>query len=537
MNSVVGVNSKVPKVFDCTLRDGGYYNNWDFPLEVVNSYLASLRELEIYGVELGFRSNLKGSHRGPFAYTTDATIETLNLPENYLYAVMINASELPENTQGISQFVNQLFADSQKSRVQLVRIAAHYFEVPKSLIAMEALKSKGYLVAINLMGINLGDSEKLLESLDLKALKQICEVLYLADSNGRLIPEEYSKLVDMFGSGLQIPVGVHTHDNKGLAMANSLAAVSKGATWVDATVTGMGRGPGNTKLENLILELNSTISASPRKMGKLLNVIEGYFGPEQRRLNWGTNSFYHIAAHQNVHPLRVQELLGNSEVTPEQLLEFLSPEQGIKTLRIKEPSLTEQKEGLTWLDSQLKKQRILVLANNTVLKKYGNAINQFISKFDPLVISINGSGLDSIRKIDLIVASFETRVLDSFNLAQKNKIPFLSPFKIVYEDDTSPEIQQICYPLEISETDFEVSDSRIVLNSDEAITYLLSILMSRKSSQIWLAGVNGNSNNLFTHAKLLSYFSKLSKIYNLENIVSLTPTTLPLREESIFELM
>jgi hypothetical protein len=233
----------------------------------------------------------------------------------------------------------------------------------------------------------------------------------------------------------------------------------------------------------------------------------------------------------------VQELLGNSEVTPEQLLEFLSPEQGIKTLRIKEPSLTEQKEGLIWLDSQLKKQRILVLANNTVLKKYGNAINQFISKFDPLVISINGSGLDSIRKIDLIVASFETRVLDSFNLAQKNKIPFLSPFKIAYEDDTSPEIQQICYPLEISETDFEVSDSRIVLNSDEAITYLLSILMSRKSSQIWLAGVNGNSNNLLTHAKLLSYFSKLSKIYNLENIVSLTPTTLPLREESIFELM
>ena len=57
-------------ILDCTLRDGGYYNNWDFDSEIVNKYLVSMAESNIQFVELGFRFIASETFRGAFAYTT-----------------------------------------------------------------------------------------------------------------------------------------------------------------------------------------------------------------------------------------------------------------------------------------------------------------------------------------------------------------------------------------------------------------------------------------------------------------------------------
>lgn len=528
----------IPKVIDCTLRDGGYYNNWDFSLELVNLYLESLCDLNVYGVELGFRSLAKDSHRGAFAFTTDLTVESLQLPDKYVYAVMINASEIPEQSKEISIHINKLFSPARNSKIKLVRIAAHYPEITKSLIAMEVLKSLGYLVAINIMGIGITESEKLLETLDLSSLAKDCEVLYLADSNGKLGPTDFSKLLQLFGQGNHIPLGVHTHDNKGLAMSNTLASFATGAEWLDATVTGMGRGPGNTKLESLVLELNPTVRDHPQKLSKLLDVIDAYFEPEKKRLGWGTNVYYHIAAQRDIHPLRIQELIGSPEINPSKLLDFLNPGFDEIPLSISKPNVYQSSEAEKWAISVIPDQEFLIIANNPVLQKNAHAINQFIFQNNPLVVSLNGAGSGLIKKIDLVCASYETRVLDSYKLATTLKVPFLSPYSILDNFSQEPaRARQISYPMEISETEFEISPSRIVLNSDEAITYVLSVLISNRVKKIWLAGINGSVENPFVHAKLLSFFSKLDKKYTLSNVTSLTPTSIPIHHVSIHELL
>ena len=85
------------KILDCTLRDGGYYNKWDFNRETVNRYLLSMKNSSVDVLELGFRFLPKSTFMGPYAYTTDDFINQLNLPEGLIYGVMINGKEFIEN--------------------------------------------------------------------------------------------------------------------------------------------------------------------------------------------------------------------------------------------------------------------------------------------------------------------------------------------------------------------------------------------------------------------------------------------------------
>ena len=82
------------KILDCTLRDGGYYNNWDFSIDLINDYLKAMPMAGVDYVEIGFRSLYKSTFRGACAYTKDEFLESLKIPKKLKVAVMVNASDL-----------------------------------------------------------------------------------------------------------------------------------------------------------------------------------------------------------------------------------------------------------------------------------------------------------------------------------------------------------------------------------------------------------------------------------------------------------
>ena len=82
------------KILDCTLRDGGYYNNWDFSIDLINDYLKAMPMAGVDYVELGFRSLYKSTFKGACAYTKDEFLESLKIPKKLKVAVMVNASDL-----------------------------------------------------------------------------------------------------------------------------------------------------------------------------------------------------------------------------------------------------------------------------------------------------------------------------------------------------------------------------------------------------------------------------------------------------------
>ena len=73
------------KILDCTFRDGGYYNNWNFSNSLTRKYLTGISNSGIKFCEIGFRSLPQQSFYGPYYYSTDDFIQTLDLPKNLQY--------------------------------------------------------------------------------------------------------------------------------------------------------------------------------------------------------------------------------------------------------------------------------------------------------------------------------------------------------------------------------------------------------------------------------------------------------------------
>lgn len=247
---MIKFNSQSITLLDCTLRDGGYYNNWCYSNELVNDYLLAMSAIGVCFVELGFRSLDFDDFKGPLAFTSEAYLNTLTIPEGLNVGVMVNCSDLVDQDTAI----DKLFLHSTNSKISFVRIASQIEDVDHAVVISKKLKGLGYLVAINIMQI-ADKSYDEIRSVVNKIPEASVDVLYFADSMGSLQPNDISKIVDEVRLGWSGPIGIHAHDSMGLALSNSVQALNAGVTWVDSTVSGMGRGPGNVHTELLLIKL------------------------------------------------------------------------------------------------------------------------------------------------------------------------------------------------------------------------------------------------------------------------------------------
>ena len=144
------------------------------------------------------------------------------------------------------------------------------------------------------------------------AVKKIKEakpnVLYFADSLGAMNAEGVSKYIKAIKTQWDGEIGIHTHNNLGKAVSNSIEAIEKGATWIDSTVTGMGRGPGNSETEYMLIEM-SKFSKKKYNLLPITKIINKYFEPLKTKYKWGPNPFYYLAGKHGIHPTYIQEML------------------------------------------------------------------------------------------------------------------------------------------------------------------------------------------------------------------------------------
>ncbi len=130
------------KLLDCTLRDGGYYNNWFFSKKLTQEYLNAMSKAGIKYVELGFRSPKKNIYKGPNWYTSDEYIEKLSIPKELTIGVMVNVFEITSNSNDIKKTTDLLFKNSKLSKVKFVRLASHLNEIDNAFKICKLLKKK-----------------------------------------------------------------------------------------------------------------------------------------------------------------------------------------------------------------------------------------------------------------------------------------------------------------------------------------------------------------------------------------------------------
>lgn len=306
------------KILDCTLRDGGYYNNWDFESEVVKAYLNAVSSAKIDYVELGLRNFPKQGFLGAYAYTTETHLNAIELPEGPTYGVMVDAKTILESGFSVEDAVSKLFVPASESKIGLVRIAAHFHEVEKSGSIVKLLKKLGYIVGYNLMQAGGKADDVIAEKARQAKEWGVLDSLYFADSLGNMDGDEVTRIVNALRTQWAGPLGIHTHNNMGKGLDNTLTAKQLGVTWLDTTITGMGRGAGNTQTESLLAVLDKEGSAYNSK--PIYELVIRHFEPMQKKYGWGSNLLYFLGAQNDVHPTYIQNLLSNTHYGTDEIV-------------------------------------------------------------------------------------------------------------------------------------------------------------------------------------------------------------------------
>ena len=242
----MNASSKLVRVLDCTLRDGGYYTHWQFDRHFVNAYLDVAACSPIHDIELGYRSPEKDHYFGRFFYLSreDLLNAKQRLRPDQRLGIMFNLKDI--EVDDFDRYLSDI-----KGIVDLIRFAVSPQEIPKAIRMHERVVNQGFACALNIMHLSKWSHH--VESI-LLPFKDVTDLdsLGLVDSFGGCFPDEVSDAVTQARGIVSSDIGFHGHDNAGLAFANSLSALSAGAIAIDATFMGMGRGAGNLKTELML---------------------------------------------------------------------------------------------------------------------------------------------------------------------------------------------------------------------------------------------------------------------------------------------
>lgn len=531
------------KLLDCTLRDGGYYNAWDFKRELVEKYLAAVDKSGIQCIEVGFRGFPSDKFFGAYAYSSDLYIKSLNIPQHIEVGVMLNAKDVLDHEEGVTSAVAKLFARRNMSPVDFVRVAIGFDSALSAERILSELKVLGYDLCLNLMqcaGKDLGLIKKLAAEISKWGM---VDTLYFADSLGNMDEQEVSLIVGAIREGWNGKIGIHAHNNKGKALSNTLKALEEGVSWIDSTILGMGRGAGNAQTECLLLELENKFpeefSSSPVSK---LSATE--FFELQQKYKWGPSYFYHAAAMFNIHPTYIQEILDEGRYSHEEILELLAVLKSKKCASYDESlinsfirSSSKGEEGDWSPDQWCESKEVLILGSGETLKNHRDGIELYIKNRFPSVISINIQKYISQEYIDFFVACNRSRIIAEVSQYDSLIKPLILPLEQVPSElfEIIHSQMLLNYGMEVRVGSFEPGQFKSVVPNALAFTYAIAIAIRGGAEKISLVGFDGYESGNPRQEEMIQTIAAIKKNFDIE-MVSLTPTSYPVKQGSIYAI-
>ena len=514
-------------ILDCTLRDGGYYNNWKFKRDLVSKYLSSINHTNISHIEIGFRfKDLDRNSFGKHAFCGESYLSELSLPRGKKIGVMINGSDFLKNSKGYLS-IDSMFVDAKHSQLQFVRIAIDSKKAIQCKRIAKKLEKKGYQVMINLMQANILSKNKLERVISNINSWNTVSTIYFADSLGAMNPEEVRIIFRTIRKHWKGDIGFHAHDSKSLALINTLTAYKIGCKICDSTFLGMGRGAGNAKTESLLAEVDNNF-----KLKDVLSCLNS-FKNLQKIYKWGPNIFYHLAAEYKIHPTYIQNLLEVKRYSEEHVMRTIDQLRKIKSTRFNENQMlsftyfSESKHQGKWSASDfLKKKKVLVIGSGSSVAKNIGKINDFISKNKPHVITTNINNSLKNDYVDTIISSNVERVLlevDSYKELNKQIIMPKSCFSKLLGKKLD-KLNILDYGLAIKKGAFLSRKRGCFSNSSIVTAYMLLFLCQANPKEIYFAGFDGYSKRHPKFIELESFFRNFMEITKRKNFLSLTPS-------------
>jgi 4-hydroxy 2-oxovalerate aldolase len=258
-------------LIDTTLRDGSHAMSHSYTISQVKEIAAALDQSGVDVIEISHGDGIAGSSIN-YGFSATSEMELLKAAAQVVKNAKLGALLLP----GIGTITD--LQEACDNGIKAVRIATHVTEADVAIQHIKAAKSRNLFTVGFLMMVHMAEPEKILEQAKILA---DCGVDYvnLADSAGYLLPDQVKERISILVEHLNIPVGFHAHNNLSLAMANSIAAVEAGATYIDGTLRGLGAGAGNCQEEVLAAVLQRMGKESTIDLDRMLTAAEELVDP------------------------------------------------------------------------------------------------------------------------------------------------------------------------------------------------------------------------------------------------------------------
>jgi len=516
------------KLLDCTLRDGGYYNNWKFNINDANKYLKQVYSSGIDVVEVGFNFFENNPNYGKFAFTDKNLIKKLKKSKNTKLAIMINGTDFFKIKGNYKKYLDKKFKNNYLS-FSIIRIAAHYKDISKLLKYIKYLKKLNYKICFNLMQINNVSQNELKICLRKLSLSKSVDVFYFADSFGNLKPENVKSICEIIRKNWKSDIGIHAHDNCGLALKNSIQAFKSGVKWIDSTIQGMGRGAGNVKTESLLRKFKF----ANYKPSSINNISKKYFLNLKKKYKWGKSNYYKIAANFNIHPTYIQMLQTDKRYSATEKMKSINSLKKIQATsfdpnKLEETFVNYKNFKGNWnANNWCFNKNLIILGQGPSLKNKNTVekLKKVILETKSTVLAINVNNYIPEYLIDYYVSANETRIPLEQHKYENLKKPLIIPkFKLNKMKTKIGNVKFLDYGVLVKDKKFEFYKNFAVIPFNLTFAYAVALALIGKAKKIYFAGFDGYKKNHRLSNEMQKTIEVILKNNKSLKLVSLTKT-------------
>ena len=527
---------KSPLLLDCTLRDGGFVNDWDFGFGSIKSIISRLDYAGIDIIEVGFIDERREYDENRSIFPDTKSI--LPLFKGYEKSKALIIGMIDYGTCDIDKVSSQ-----SESCLDGIRVIFKKNYQDEAIEYLKKIKEKGYKIFANPVSITEYSTDEITALIEkLNRIEPFA--VSIVDTYGLMHSHELNCVFDIFDRLLNenIILGYHAHNNFQMAYANSISIMEKKAKRtiaIDGSLHGMGKSAGNACTELLAMYMNEFCERNI-SVDQIQEAIDVDIIKEYARKPWGYNFEYYVAALNDCHPSYVQHLIEKKVLSVKSINEILGSipdERKLKfELELVENRFNEYQDQyfddtltIESLKSEFSNRNIMLLGPGKTIHDNYSDITTYISNNNPMIVSINF--LNELFSIDCVFMGNAKRYSQFFHELYREK----SDVKIICTSNITEFGMKIDYVANYSSL---LSTNPII--RDNPLIMFIKLLMRAGINEVSLAGFDGytedNSVNYYSDYIRLLYCQdnvmlrneaireELKELSNFVQIHSITPT-------------
>ncbi len=384
------------KLLDCTLRDGGYINDWNFGHDELVNIFERMVNTGTDIIEIGFLDA-----RRSFDINRSIMPDTDSVKRIYGKVEKGTAMIVGMIDYGTCPVKN--IAPCENSYLDGIRVIFKKHRMKEAIEFCSEIKSLGYRVFVQAVSITSYSDEEMNELTELVNRIEPYAVS-LVDTYGLLHQDSLAHYLNILNERVcpSVGIGYHSHNNFQLGYANCIEMLKMEADRlliVDGSLYGMGKSAGNTPIELIAMHLNEKF-AKEYDISQMLEAIDCNIMKIYQRSPWGYSLFYYLAASNKCHPNYVKFLMDKHMLSMKSINEILEEiqsekrlmydEEYVENLYSKYQSIEIDDSGdLKKLEALLRGKKILLLGPGRSIREEESRIRMFMDQNHPVAISVN----------------------------------------------------------------------------------------------------------------------------------------------------